>query len=85
MRLYQPIWDSLKVNKEVTILASPEAHARIRKAVKKEKWSDVAFKFSEDGKRLELKIWAEGNKLHFKLQELAPSATKLAALNPNLL
>ena len=43
-RFYFPIWEKLKKEKQVSITANRSLHARIIKAVKKEKWMDVGYK-----------------------------------------
>lgn len=43
-RDYLPIWEQLKTHKKATTLAHPYYHARIIKAVKKEKWLDTLFR-----------------------------------------
>jgi hypothetical protein len=40
MRKYQPIWERLKVERVAQVSAPPKMHARIIKAVRKEKWED---------------------------------------------
>lgn len=44
MREYEPIWNKLKADKVVSITANRLLHPRIIKAVKKEKWKDIAYK-----------------------------------------
>lgn len=44
MRRYQPIWNKLKEKGSASIAAHPLLHARIIKAVTKEKWMDDGFK-----------------------------------------
>jgi hypothetical protein len=44
MRSYEPIWNKLKKDKSVEVIAPRHLHARIIKAVKKEKWMDVVWK-----------------------------------------
>ena len=46
MRQYQPIWSQLKTKHLVSITANRRFHARIIKAVVKEKWMDVAYKIA---------------------------------------
>lgn len=52
MRKYQPIWEALKKYKKAMLSAHPHSHARIIKAVTKEKWMDSGFRLlmSEQGK-----------------------------------
>ncbi len=66
---YQPIWNALKVQGEVSIVAFPILHKRIRKAVIKRKDEDLGFKLelSEASKYAVLHIESQGNTLTFKL------------------
>lgn len=55
MRQYQPIWAKLKAlplseasTKGVSVTANRALHARIIKAVRKEKWKDIAYKAAID-------------------------------------
>lgn len=79
MRTYQPIWESLKVNHTVTIQANPSAHARIIKAVAKEKDKDLGFKVlvSESFQRSVLKAKINGNQVTFELNLLPLSPAQL--------
>ena len=47
MRTYEPIWVNLKTKKQVSITANKALHARIIKAVKKEKWLDTEWKVKQ--------------------------------------
>lgn len=60
-RFYQPIWDKLKsmppseaATIGVSINANRLLHARIIKAVIKEKWKDIGFKIQLDDKTAKL-------------------------------
>ncbi len=44
MRLYQPIWEKLKREGKASVTANRVLHARILKAVIKEKWLDLGYK-----------------------------------------
>ena len=44
MRKYEPIWIKLKKEGSASIAAHPLLHARIIKAVTKEKWKDDGYK-----------------------------------------
>jgi hypothetical protein len=44
MRYYEPIWNILKSKKTHRVAAHPALHARIIKAVIKEKWMDIGYK-----------------------------------------
>lgn len=48
MRKYQAIWEQIKQTGSCKISAQPALHARLRKAVKKEKYNDTAFKVEWD-------------------------------------
>ena len=50
LRQYNPIWKQLKQSGKVSVTAPRPLHARIIKAVKKEKWLDIGFKIQLDGK-----------------------------------
>lgn len=70
MRTYEPAWHSLKQNLELRIAAEPAVHARIVKAVIKEKNIDLVYKLQldEECKRAIL-TWNKQNKmLIFKLK-----------------
>jgi|JI10StandDraft_1071094.scaffolds.fasta_scaffold1233258_2 hypothetical protein len=47
LRMYEPIWLSLKEHKSATISCPPRLHKRLVKAVIKEKWMDDKFKNKE--------------------------------------
>lgn len=68
-RLYQPIWESLKANKKVTIQASPEVHRRIIKAVTKEKYNDIGYKVLNESSREILYCESKGSLIVFELRE----------------
>lgn len=48
MRKYQVIWEKIKKDKHCTVVAPAIVHARILKAVIKEKYMDSAFKLCND-------------------------------------
>lgn len=55
MRLYEPIWEKLKAlspkeasTKGVSVTAPKVFHKRIIKAVKKEKYNDIAFRILKE-------------------------------------
>lgn len=56
MRKYQPAWEKLKAEKIVKIAAHPLVHARILKAIIKEKDIDLVFKLTmaEDCRRVRI-------------------------------
>ena len=45
MRLYEPIWQELKQKGTAKLTANRVLHRRIIKAVIKEKWLDIAYKY----------------------------------------
>ena len=69
MRIYQPIWETLKKNHVCKLAAAPELHKRIKKAVIKEKYNDTAFKVECEvrGIFLELHIESKQGMLTFRL------------------
>lgn len=77
MRIYQPIWDTLKEKKKIVLIDSKSRHKRIVKAVKKERTMDSSFRLDCDitGKKVILKNVSEGNKLTLYL------TTKVAGIN----
>jgi len=69
-RKYQPIWDALKTKGHggsISISAHSKFHARIVKAVKKEKWMDVGYKLSIEPKIAFLSHSRTHNMLTFHL------------------
>jgi hypothetical protein len=48
MRYYEPVWNQLKKKKTARVTAHPALHARIVKAVVKEKWMDIGYKLEID-------------------------------------
>lgn len=70
-RLYQPAWNQLKNNptEPLKIAAPKKFHARIIKAITKEKDMDVAYKLVmyEAGKRVRLRTHSDHNLLTFTL------------------
>ena len=67
MREYQPIWLKLKMQGSASIAAHPLLHARIIKAVVKEKWLDTGFKYESMPYRHILTHTKEGAKITFTL------------------
>jgi len=45
MRQYQPIWLKLKHDGTVSVTINRHLHSRLIKAVTKEKWMDILYKF----------------------------------------
>ena len=68
-RQYEPIWDQLKVQGKCRIAAPQPLHKRIIKAVVKEKYNDVGYKFllSETGKTARLSYSRKNSEITFKL------------------
>ena len=48
MRKYQSIWVKIKTSGSCIIAAHPSLHARVKKALTKEKWKDVSYKVQWD-------------------------------------
>lgn len=69
LRMYQPIWEKIKLGKVVRVAALPVHQARIRKAVWKEKDLDVAFKLEQldTRKRVRLQIKCYDTYMTFQL------------------
>lgn len=74
MRKYQPIWEQVKLHSTASLAANPAMHARIIKAVRKEKYMDVGWKLllSEQCKKYELKEKVEGKLITFYLVDISP-------------
>ena len=66
---YLPIWTKIKTEGTCKVAASPQLHARIYKAVKKERTMDLEYKFylAQAGTYVELRMKAEGNMMVFSL------------------
>ena len=54
MRKYQPIWERLKKRDRVVLEVEPWLARRVKKAVIKEKDSDIPFKIMNELERLRL-------------------------------
>lgn len=72
MRRYQVIWNALKQDKHCTITVHPALHARVIKAVIKEKDMDIGYKLtaiSEDERCYQMKLSykREGARIKFFL------------------
>ena len=74
MRKYQPIWLALKEHRTCTISAPKHLHARIIKAVIKEKDIDLLYKFqhAEDFSRKVIQKEVAGSTITFKLVTATP-------------
>lgn len=71
-RLYYPAWHQLKTNptEPLKIAAPKRSHARIIKAITKEKWLDVTYKLqlSQEGKYAILRSKCDHNMITFTLR-----------------
>jgi hypothetical protein len=73
-RKYHPIWSALKsptTNHTCALMAHSSLHARIIKAVIKEKWMDDGFKLLASSQRKSYKLVhsVSGKRLEFRLIE----------------
>lgn len=68
MRTYEPIWNQLKRDGKVSLTANRLLHARIIKAVTKEKWMDTGFKLQIEPKVSILSHTRKGSILTFYLE-----------------
>lgn len=70
MRKYQPIWEAIKKDNTVSLVAPVEKQERIIRAVRKEKVNDNVWKLlnSEQNKRYKLKETIEGSIITFSLE-----------------
>lgn len=71
MRKYQPIWEQIKKEGTATVRVGVPMHARIIKAVRKEKDMDYGFKLlkAEEYKKFKLMDSIEGDLITFYLEE----------------
>jgi len=69
LRKHQPIWNALKENHKVSLLAPPELQPRIIKAVINEKSRDAVWKLecSMAGTMYKLAYEVDGKMITFKL------------------
>jgi hypothetical protein len=58
---YQPIWDALKREHKVRLVAPTVLHARIFKAVKKRRNLDLAYKLECSELHKKPKLWCESD------------------------
>lgn len=74
MRKYQSIWEQIKKTSTASLAADLPAHARIIKAVRKEKHKDVGWKLLllEQGTKYELHEKIEGKIITFYLVDVSP-------------
>lgn len=70
MRKYQPIWLKLKEQGKVIVVHPAHLHARLIKAVYKERTMDTGFRLelSEQDRRAAIRASSEGNFITFKLK-----------------
>jgi hypothetical protein len=68
-RKYQPIWEALKSKRKCTIAAPKPLHKRIIKAVVKEKYQDLGYRFEleELEKSARISYTQKESMLEFKL------------------
>ena len=78
MRKYEPIWLKLKKVGSASIAAHPLLHARIIKAVVKEKWLDEGFKLESLPYHHVLSHHKEGAKITFTLTKFLTSSIGVA-------
>jgi len=71
LRQYQTIWEKIKQNGRCSVSAPKISHPRIVKAVTKEKYMDVVFKYSlgENCQKATLSHTSQGSKLTFFLSK----------------
>lgn len=50
-RTYQPVWETLKIKRHITLKVAPHLVSRVKKAVFKEKDIDIVFKVENDKKQ----------------------------------
>lgn len=67
-RQYYPIWNQLKQHGKVSVTAPRPLHARIVKAVKKEKYNDLAYKLEIEPRIAVLSHARQNSILHFFLE-----------------
>jgi hypothetical protein len=79
MRKYYPIWSKLKQHGTASLAAHPLLHARIIKAVTKEKWMDTSFKLQTLPYYFAMTYEVKGNMITFKLTKfLSPASIGVA-------
>lgn len=73
-RQYEPIWQALKKHKTITVRCPIHTHARLVKAVIKEKWMDTKFKQREGWRKMWLTYSITNDEvtfyLNYRLNEL---------------
>lgn len=76
MRKYYPIWQKLKLKSRQVVVHPPHLHARLIKAVMKERTMDTGFRLELSEANQEAKLFAtsDGNMITFRLKKyLDPS------------
>lgn len=70
MRKYTPIWLQLKQKKRVTVVHPAHLHARLIKAVMKERTMDTGFRYelAEANRNAKVLSKSEGNMIVFRLK-----------------
>jgi hypothetical protein len=71
VRKYQPIWNQLKAENKVSVRVPRPLHPRLIKAVIKEKYNDIEYKFmlGERGKTAKLSYYVQGVVITFQLKQ----------------
>ncbi len=69
-RLYQPVWEKLKADKKVSLSVPESLQPRVIKAIQKEKYNDVGYKFllSENNESAELEFHTHGARVQVILK-----------------
>lgn len=77
-RMYHKLWCTIRDKGTCSIAAPRNLHLRIIKAVQKEKWMDMGYKFliAEDRCRTELKFKRKGTTVEFKIK-IIPDPTDI--------
>lgn len=73
MRKYERLWNTIRKEREVTISAALSQHSKIIQAVRKEKATDMGFRYLnvENKERYELKEEVVGKTIKFYLLQMA--------------
>jgi len=77
-RLYQDAWEKLKADKKVVMAAPVAFHARIIKAIKKEKYNDLEYKYllGEQGLEAVIASYTEQSRITVVLKVHKPLTLK---------
>jgi len=70
VRKYQPIWNTLKQKKRVVVVHPAHLHARLIKAVLKERTMDTGFRYelAEANRNAKVLSNSDGNMISFRLK-----------------